>query len=128
MLARIEHVALWVEDLELMRAFYTERLGGSSGELYENPSAGFRSYFVSFGDGARLELMSMPDLSPGSAKRTAGFAHIALTLSAAQAVDAAVADLRGAGVPIASEPRTTGDGYYEAVILDPEGNHIELTA
>jgi lactoylglutathione lyase len=124
----IEHVAIWVHALEPMRAFYTGALGGVSGDLYENPATGFRSYFVSFGEGARLELMHRPAPLPSQPDAVAGYAHIALALGGRDAVDAAVAALRGRGVPIESEPRVTGDGYYEAVVLDPERNRVELTA
>ena len=127
MTVTIEHVAVWVRDLDRMRAFYTEALGGLSGDLYENPATGFKSYFVSLGEGARLELMYLPGLRLPPTDTTAGFAHIALALGSRDAVDAAVAALRRRGVPIESEPRVTGDGYYEAVILDPERNRVELT-
>ena len=123
----IEHVAVWVRELEPMRVFYTEALGGVSGDLYENPVTSFKSYFVSFGEGARLELMYLPGLRLPPTDTAAGFAHIALALGSRDAVDVAVAALRRRGVPIESEPRVTGDGYYEAVILDPERNHVELT-
>jgi lactoylglutathione lyase len=122
--ARIEHVALWARELEVMRAFYTEALGGSSGRLYENTVTGFTSYFISFSDGPRLELMHQPGRAPAAA----GCAHIALALGSRAAVDAAIAALRQRGVSVESDPRVTGDGYYEAVILDPERNRIELTA
>lgn len=125
--ARIDHVALWVRDLEGARRFYTEALGGKSGSLYENPTTGFTSYFVTMGEGARLELMSRLQLSAALPGPRMGFAHIALALGSRAAVDSAVATLRQRGVPIESEPRVTGDGYYEAVILDPEANRIELT-
>jgi lactoylglutathione lyase len=123
----IDHVAVWVRDLDRMRAFYTEALGGAAGDLYENPATGFKSYFVSLGDGARLELMFVPGLSLSPAEPAAGLAHVALALGSRDAVDVAVAALRRRGVPIESEPRATGDGYYEAVILDPERNRVELT-
>ena len=123
----VEHVAVWVRDLEPMRAFYTEALGGVSGDLYENTVTGFKSYFVSLGEGARLELMYRPGLRPTPTDATAGYAHIALSLGSRDAVDAAVAALRRWGVTIESEPRVTGDGYYEAVILDPERNRVEVT-
>lgn len=127
MTVSIEHVAVWVRDLDRMRVFYTETLGGASGDFYENPATGFKSYFVSFGEGARLELMYLPGLRLPPTGAASGFAHIALALGGRDAVDAAVAALRRRRVPIESEPRVTGDGYYEAVILDPEGNRVELT-
>jgi catechol 2,3-dioxygenase-like lactoylglutathione lyase family enzyme/GNAT superfamily N-acetyltransferase len=124
---RIEHVAIWVADLEPMRAFYTEALGGTAGELYENPTTGFRSYFISFGSGPRLELMYRPGLRRQPDSAAGGYAHMALALGSRAAVDAAVVALRERGVPIESEPRVTGDGYYEAIVLDPEHNPVELT-
>jgi lactoylglutathione lyase len=128
MAVRIEHVALWARDLERMRQFYVASLEGQSGPLYENPRTGFRSYFISFGDGARLELMSRRE-NPGPgipAARDAGYAHVAFRLGSREAVDAAVSRLESRGVAVVGRPRVTGDGYYEAVITDPEGNRVEL--
>lgn len=124
----IEHVALWVRDLERMRDFYVASLGGESGALYENPRSGFRSYFISFGGGARLELMRRPEEAAGvpPVPRHVGYAHVAFRLGSREAVDAAVARLESRGVAIVGRPRVTGDGYYEAVIADPEGNSVEL--
>jgi lactoylglutathione lyase len=124
--ARIEHVAIWTRDIEVMRAFYSEALGGASGRLYENRVTGFKSYFMSFGDGPRLELMHQPGRAPSST--ASGSGHIALALGSRAAVDEAIASLRQRGVSVESDPRVTGDGYYEAVVLDPERNRIELTA
>ena len=124
----IEHVALWTRDLERMRSFYVACLGGQSGALYANPRTGFRSYFISFGGGARLELMSRLAASaenmPGSGE--AGYAHVSFRVGSREAVDAAVARLEAQGVAVLGRPRVTGDGYYEAVIADPEGNPVEL--
>jgi lactoylglutathione lyase len=125
--ARIEHVAVWVSDLELMRSFYTEALSGECGEYYKNQESGFESYFISFGSGARLELMHQPGLQPRSAGAAFGCTHVALSLGSREEVDTAVLTLLARGVPVKSEPRMTGDGYYEAVVLDPEGNVVELT-
>ena len=119
---RIEHVAIWTRDLEVMRAFYTAALGATSGRLYENRVTGFKSYFLSFGDGPRLELMHQSGRAP-----SAGCGHFALALGSRAAVDEAIAGLRQRGVSVESDPRVTGDGYYEAVVLDPERNRIELT-
>jgi lactoylglutathione lyase len=124
----IHHVALWVADLERARAFYADLLGGRAGALYHNERTGFRSYFVSFGAGARLELMSRPDVVAADRDSDApGFAHVALSVGGRDEVDACVAVLERAGVAVASRPRQTGDGYYEAVVLDPEGNRVEIT-
>jgi len=124
---RLHHVALWVRDLERVREFYLSLLGATSGSLYENPRTGFRSCFMTFSDGARVELMSQgargeaPTSAPGF-----GYAHIALSVGGRATVDETIERLRTLGVRIVGEPRTTGDGYYEAVVEDPEGNRIEL--
>lgn len=127
---KIEHVALWVEDLEATRQFYADWFGASAGEKYYNPNKGFESYFLSFGSGARLEIMRRVGMQPrpveGSAP-LAGWAHIALSLGSEAAVDALSARMREAGVPLIDGPRRTGDGYYESVVLDPEGNRVEIT-
>jgi lactoylglutathione lyase len=125
----IEHVALWARDLEGLRDFYVGALGGRSGPLYENPRTGFRSYFIAFGEGARLELMSRPGAEPRGGtpdEPLFGLAHVALRLGSRDVVEATVARLAGQGAPVLGAPRVTGDGYYEAVIGDPEGNRIEL--
>lgn len=123
---RLHHVALWVDDLERMRAFYTGVLGGSAGPRYENPTTGFRSYFVAFPAG-RIELMWQAGRTPPSRDALVlGYAHVALSVGGQAAVDACIARLRAGGVRIASLPRVTGDGCYEAVIEDPEGNRIEV--
>lgn len=124
----LHHVALWVADLERARAFYADVLGGRAGEPYHNARTGFRSYFVSYGPGARVELMSRADVGAADPSvPVLGFAHVALSVGSRAAVDACIAALERAGVAVASRPRQTGDGYYEAVVLDPEGNRVEIT-
>jgi lactoylglutathione lyase len=129
---RIEHLGLWTPDLERMRRFYVDLLGATSGPLYENGETGFRSYFVSFAEGARIELMTRPGLiAPQDAEtagRAGGYAHLALGLRDQAAVRKMAAALAAAGFTLESPPRTTGDGYFEAVVLDPDGNPIELLA
>jgi lactoylglutathione lyase len=124
---RIEHVALWTRDLERSRAFYQRWFGAAANTLYESARRPFQSYFLTFAGGARLELMRLPDLLDRPSLESIGFAHIAIALGSGEAVDALTERMRSAGVPVLSEPRRTGDGYYESVVADPDGNEIELT-
>ena len=124
----IEHVAIWTDDLERLRTFYERYFGGVAGERYENASTGFRSYFLEL-DGARLELMQTPavaERASGDPQRL-GLAHIAFALGSEQAVDELTVLLRSDGYAILDGPRRTGDGYYESVVADPDGNRVELT-
>lgn len=127
---KIEHIALWTHDLERARRFYETYLGARANELYHNPRTDFRSYFLSFDQGARLELMQMPGI-PANAndveRQATGLIHFAISLGSEGAVDALTERLRGDGYRIVSNPRRTGDGYYESCVLDPDGNRIELT-
>jgi lactoylglutathione lyase len=123
---RVEHVALWALDLERVCAFYVEQLGAVAGEPYVSEAKGFRSRFLSWGEGARLEVMRREDVR--GRQEGAGWAHVALSLGSEAAVDEAAARLAAAGVEVVDGPRRTGDGYYECVVLDPEGNRVELTA
>ena len=123
----IEHLALWTRDLDGMRDFYETHFGATAGERYHNPHKGFTSYFLSFGSGARLELMQRTDVTADNATERLGYAHFAVSVGSKARVNELTETLRAAGVRIAGEPRTTGDGYYESVVLDLEGNRIELT-
>jgi lactoylglutathione lyase len=127
---RIEHIAVWTEQLEGMRAFYETYFHARSSPLYSNPRTGFHSYFLSFAGGARLELMQMEGSGPNpnvAGRQSLGYAHLAMAVGSETAVDLLTGRLRAAGYAIIGEPRRTGDGYYESVILDPEGNRIEIT-
>jgi lactoylglutathione lyase len=126
---RIEHVALWTHDIERLRAFYCEWFHATANARYESRNTpGFASYFLTFpGGGARLELMQLPTLAPLAPAPASGWAHLAITVGSREAVDALVVRARAAGVPIRSVARTTGDGYYEAVVEDPDGNPVEVT-
>ena len=125
---KIEHIAMYVNDLEAARDFFVTHLGGKSNGGYHNPRTGFSSYFISFDDGARLELMNksvMDDLEK-PLNRT-GYAHIAFSVGSKEKVDALTEKLRAAGYEVVSGPRTTGDGYYESCIVSIEENQIEIT-
>lgn len=125
---KIEHVALYVLDLEAAREFFIRYLGATSGNLYHNPRTGFSSYFLSFEQGARLEIMHRADAvaAPKPEFRT-GYAHIAFSVGSKQRVDDLSTELSAAGFTVLSGPRTTGDGYYESCIVAFEDNLIELT-
>lgn len=125
---KIEHIALYVNDLEKARDFFTAYFGAVSNEGYHNPKTDFRSYFLTFEDGARLEIMTKPDLTDsGDFLNRFGYAHIAFSVGSKEAVDVLTQRLKADGYPVISGPRTTGDGYYESCILGFEGNLIELT-
>jgi lactoylglutathione lyase len=126
---RIEHIALYVNDLEAAKDFFVKYLGGSSNDGYHNAKTGFRSYFISFDDGARMEIMNKPGLSdPARSLNRTGYAHIAFSLGSKEAVDELTARLKSDGYEVVSGPRTTGDGYYESCIVAIEDNQIEITA
>lgn len=124
---RIEHLAIWVGDLETMKSWYCENLGMKAGERYHNPQKGFSSYFLSFESEARIELMHRSDVNPRGNSPQIGYAHIALSMGSKEKVDEKTIEFKKKGIPVLDGPRTTGDGYYESVIQDPEGNLIELT-
>ncbi len=125
---KIEHIALYVNDLEESRRFFMKYLDAKSNEEYHNPNTDFRSYFLSFEDGARLELMNKPEMQdyPKELSRT-GYAHIAFSVGSKEKVDKLTAELKDDGYKVVSGPRTTGDGYYESCIVVIEGNQIEIT-
>ena len=127
---KIEHIAIWTTDLEKMRHFYCHFFGAKSGEKYTNSKKNYTSYFLNFGSGARLELMHIPTIPLNQNDIKAqymGLIHFAMTVGSAEKVDELTEKLRNEGYQIIGEPRQTGDGYYESVVLDPENNRIEIT-
>ena len=128
---RIDHVALWTNDLERCKRFYASYFGAVAGSGYVNPSKGFESCFLSFTDGARIEAMKTSTLNPlvivQGAQRM-GLTHFAISLGSDRLVDELTQRLKNDGVPVLDGPRRTGDGCYESVVLDPDGNRIEITA
>ncbi len=125
---KIEHVALYVNDLEKARDFFIKYFDGKSNDGYHNKTTDFRSYFISFDDGSRLEIMTRPELAdtPKELNRT-GFIHLAFSVGSKEKVDQLTARLKNDGYEVLSGPRTTGDGYYESCILGIENNQIEIT-
>ena len=141
---KIEHVAIWANDIDKVCEFYRKYFGGVVQPLYHNPTKQFTSRFITFDDGARLEIMHRPDIggdagTVGSLTESKfhvkqseiaehfGFAHLSFSVGSKEDVDRLTQKMSDDGISIVGEPRTTGDGYYESVVLDPEGNRIEIT-
>ena len=124
---RIEHVAMYVNSLKEARDFFVRYFGAVSNEGYHNKKTDFRSYFLTFEDGARLELMNRPGMEdPEKTGARTGYIHLAFSAGSREAVDALTNRLRADGCEVLSGPRVTGDGYYESCVLGPEGNQIEI--
>ncbi|MFD1066511.1 VOC family protein [Oceanobacillus locisalsi] len=124
---KIEHVAIWVKDLEKMKAFYETYFQAVAGEKYCNEKKGFESYFLTFDTSARLEIMRKSGMDQTDSNERLGWAHIAISLDSKEIVDQMTTRLNKDGYLLVNGPRVTGDGYYESVFEDPEGNLIELT-
>jgi len=125
---KIEHIAMYVNELETARDFFVKYLGGESNDGYHNEKTGFRSFFIRFEDGARIEIMNKPSMEDieKPANRT-GYIHIAFSVGSVEEVDRLTRQFREDGYEVLSGPRTTGDGYYESCIVGIEGNQIEIT-
>lgn len=125
---KIDHIAIYTEDLERLRLFYERYFGGIANQKYHNPRTGLQTYFMQFKSGARLELMTRAVLHSGNTpKPHTGWAHLAFSAGSREEVDRLTAELAGDGYPVLSGPRVTGDGCYESCISDPDGNEIEIT-
>lgn len=126
----IEHIAIWTFDLERLRLFYQKYFKGKAGDKYINSKKSYESYFLSFDNGCRLEIMQKPGILPALNdihQEYSGLIHFAISVGSKQTVDDLTETLQKDGYTVIGEPRTTGDGYYESVILDPDGNRIEIT-
>jgi lactoylglutathione lyase len=127
----IDHLAIWTYNLEGMKNFYVHYFDATSGPVYYNHSREFRSYFLSFGGTCRLEIMEMPNVPQNKnnpLKQNTGLTHFALNPGSRQKVDELTQMLREDGFKVIGDPRITGDNLYESIILDPDGNRIELMA
>ncbi len=124
---KLDHMALYAEDLETMKAFYERYFGARANAQYHNPRTGLRTYFLTFDGGARLEIMARPEVTrQPKAPHAAGYVHLAFGTGGKEAVDRLTEQLKRDGYTVVSSPRTTGDGYYESCVLDPEGNQVEI--
>lgn len=126
---KFEHIAVWVKDLELIKNFYLKYFEMNCSEKYINAKKSYSSYFLSFdGQATRIEIMHRPEISDfiGHKGKTNGLAHVSISLGSKEKVEKLTEIIRKDGYTVSGEPRTTGDGYYESVILDPEGNYVEL--
>ena len=125
----IDHIAIWTIDLEKMKAFYCDFFGMRANQKYFNSKTQFSSYFLSYDSGARIELMHRPDVALilGNSNSISGLAHVAISVGSIDNVNKLTSKIEKSGYKIVDQPRTTGDGYYESVVLDPEENRIEIT-
>ena len=125
---RIEHIAMYVNDLEKAKKFFEKYFDAKSNELYHNKNTNFKSYFLTFDDGARLEIMNKPEMNDSEKNLVqTGFIHIAFSVGSKEKVDELTMELKKDGYNVISGLRTTGDGYYESCIVGIEGNQIEIT-
>lgn len=129
--SHISHIALWTENLDILKDYYTKYFSARAGEKYVNEITGFQSYFLSFNGHTTLEIMSMNGI-PSNKNDTVnlqhlGFIHIAFGLNTKEEVDVLCDHFKEEGLPIIDGPRMTGDGYYEFTTLDPDNNRIEVT-
>ena len=125
---KIEHIAMYVQDLEKTRDFFVKYFAAKSNAMYHNPNTDFKSYFLSFDDGARLEIMQKPGVEAKTENQMrTGFIHVAISVGSKEQVDKLTETLKQDGYTVTSGPRTTGDGYYESCVVAVEGNLIEIT-
>lgn len=124
----IEHLAMYVNDLEKTKEFFIKFFGAEANYMYHNPKTGLKTYFLSFDGGARLEIMSRPEMTDNKKfVNQTGYIHLAFKTGSREKVDSLTAELKNAGYEVLSGPRVTGDGYYESCVLGPENNQIEIT-
>lgn len=127
---QIDHIAIWTNHLKKMKEFYVKFFQASAGGRYQNTARQFESYFLSFSSGAQLELMSRPGISginKGAEVHLAGYTHVSFSCGSEEGVDELTERIRKDGFQVVEGPRHTGDGYYESVVLDPDGNQVEIT-
>lgn len=125
---QLTHIAIWTNELERAREFYVKYFNGKSNEKYVNPKKGFASYFITFEGGASLEIMQRTDITEERSGLFIGLAHFAFSVGSKEKVNEMIEMFRKEGYNITGEPRTTGDGFYEGSVEDPDGNIVEVIA
>jgi lactoylglutathione lyase len=124
---RINHIALYVNDLEKMKTFYEKYFNAKTNNIYHNVKTGLKTYFLEFDNDCRIEIMTKENLNNISKElNNMGYIHIAFSVGSKKYVNQLTKQLETDGYKIISQPRTTGDGYYESCINDPENNQIEI--
>jgi lactoylglutathione lyase len=122
----INHIAAYVQDIERTKAFYEKYFNAQANAVYHNPKTGLKTYFLTFGGGCKYEIMSKPAVKPSDYAEHMGYIHLAFSMGDKESVDRLTQCLQEDGYTVYSEPRTTGDGYYESCVADPDGNRIEI--
>jgi len=126
---KIDHIALWTNNLDRLKDFYLRFFDCKVSDRYDNNEKQFSSYFLSFNDGgARIEIMKRSDITESNNTEGIGFAHFSISVGTKKQVDNLTTKMEKAGIKIYSYPRTSGDGYYESVVFDPDNNKVELIA
>jgi len=124
---KLNHIALYVNDLEKMKSFYETYFNGKANKMYHNPKTGLKTYFLEFEGSGRIEIMNKENLnSVAKELNNVGYIHVAFSVGSKDKVDELTKSLENDGYKVISKPRTTGDGYYESCVLDPEGNQVEI--
>lgn len=125
---KLDHVAMYVHDLEKMKTFFVHYFSATANKMYHNPNTGLKTYFLTFSDGTRLDIMSRPEVSKQQEDiYRGGYIHISFSVGSREKVDALTSTLKANGYAVQSGPRVTGDGFYESCVLGPENNLIEIT-
>jgi len=125
---KLDHLAITVSDLERTKNFFVKYFNCKLGKDYHNPRTGLHSCFVSFEGETRLELMRWDDIdfAPKHLQEKTYF-HLSVSVGNKEEVDAMTARLQTDGYAVKSNPRTTGDGYYESVIVPFDSIELEIT-
>jgi len=124
---KLNHIALYVNDLEKMKLFYETYFNAKANKMYHNPKTGLKTYFLEFDGSSRIEIMTKENLnSVAKELNNVGYIHVAFSVGSKDKVDELTKTLENDGYKVISKPRTTGDGYYESCVIDPEGNQVEI--